>query len=132
MKLLPEGKAWFEYTREDVLAVLDNEKWKARKSLADVGVYQDVYPAYARILDDSGPLRCLRPNERPCRLPRTLELLTVEKSAEVGVHGMLVRYFHFRTREPWFYWPWTIKEKYSKQIAFTMKALEAEMPRRTR
>jgi hypothetical protein len=132
MKLLPEGKAWFEYTREDVLAVLDNEKWQARNNVADVGLYQDVFPNYARIIDDGGDKRCLRPKNVACRVPRTAELVNIETSAEVGVHGMLVRYYHFRTREPWFYWPWTVKEKYSKQIAFTMKALEAKMPRRTR
>jgi len=127
MGLLPVGKTWREYTRADVLAVLDNPKWKERGNVADVGVWQDVYPPYARILDDSGDLTCLRPKNVRCRIPRTHELVTVETSAEVGVHGMLVRYFHFRTREPWLYWPWTIRDSYSRAVEATIKALNDEM-----
>jgi hypothetical protein len=122
--LAPEGKNWRTYNKEDILAILDNPKWKDRGRVADVGIYQDVFPRYARILDDGGSLKCVGPMRLPCRLPTTEELLTTKGSAQVGVHGMITRQYHFRTREPWIYWPWTTKLNYTKAVLGTKAKLE--------
>jgi len=119
--LYPEDKKWRELNQEDILKILKNEKWINRKYMADVGIYQDVYPNYARIIDNGGALKCIRGHNMPCRIPLPEELLTVAGSAEVGIHGMLSRFYFFKTKEPWFYWPWTVRANYSKAIAKTMK-----------
>jgi hypothetical protein len=123
--LLPKGKSWATYNREEILAILDSPKWISRGYVADVGVYQDVFPRYARILDKDGELTCLGKRKEPCRVPKTAELVQVSTSAEVGIHGMLSRYYFFRTREPWVYWPWTVRQSYSTAIKATIKNLNS-------
>lgn len=123
LRLLPNDKKWREYNQEDILKVLKSDKWVSKGYLADVGIYQDVWPAYARIIDNAGTLKCIRGHNMPCRIPLAEELLTVSGSAEIGIHGMLSRVYFFKTKEPWVYWPWTIRETYSKAIKRTMEAI---------
>lgn len=120
---LPSKKDWRTYTREELLSVLNNPKWVSRGYVADVGVYQDIYPRYARILDEKGDMSCLGSRHERCRIPRVEELVEVSSSAEIGIHGMLNRYYHFRTREPWIYWPWTVRESYSKAVRYTLERM---------
>jgi hypothetical protein len=122
--LLPRGKGWATYTRDEILVVLNNPKWISRGYVADVGVYQDIYPRYARILDTDGNLLCLGQRRARCRVPKAEELVTLRTSAEVGIHGMLYRHYHFRTRTPWIYWPWTVRDSYSKAVKNTLKNLK--------
>lgn len=122
--LLPKGKTWREYNQQDLLTLLHDKRWISRGYKADIGLYQDVYPTYSRILDPKGDLQCLGKKRVPCRIPKPEELVTLEGSAAVGVHGMLARVYHFRTDKPWVFWPWRPRATYTRVVESTMKSME--------
>jgi hypothetical protein len=49
-------------------------------------------------------------------LPTIDELVSVPGGAAIGVHGMLVRRWHFNTTEPWWFWPWVPRARYNNAI----------------
>lgn len=126
LNLLPKDKHWREYNQEDIINVLKDPKWISRRYKADVGVYQDVYPTYARIIDKQGDLQCYQRYNTKCRLPTPEELVDLTGSTEVGIHGMLARVLFFKTKEPWTYWPWTIRTTYSRAVENTRKKICAK------
>jgi hypothetical protein len=128
LDLLPKDKdgnrkRWTQYTREDVLAVITNPTWVKRGYIADVGLVQDIFPKYARVLDSSGPLKCMGKLKAPCRIPTPEELVSVKGGAEIAVHGMLTRVEHFHTTSPWFFWSWVPRPRYSTNLAITIRRL---------
>lgn len=90
-KILPEKRPHLSYYKEEIMAILENPKWRRMKGLADLGPGQIVWgPKKKRSIykgDDPENLLTLRPGIR----------LVVEEMARRGKR--------YNTRHPWAHWP---------------------------
>jgi hypothetical protein len=125
LKIIEENKPFNQWTKEDIETVFDNPKWKrARGKIgADLGLGQQVWKRYARILDTQGNDKCGSKDLR-CRIPTLEEILSVENGPRVVATGMLTRKIWHRDVRAWTYWPGTIRNvRYDIKITALIYAL---------
>lgn len=110
LKLVPDDRKFNQWTAEDIRTLFDNPRWQRSRSKvgADLGLGQDVWRRYARILDPDGNLRCGR-RDLPCRVPTLDEVLSYESGARVVLTGMVYRRWMYGNRYPWEHWPGSIR-----------------------
>ena len=110
LKLVDPEKPFNQWTKNDVVTLLNHPKWrKSRATIgADLGLGQQVWERYARILDAGGNEFCGSKQLR-CRVPTLDEILSVENGPRVVATGMLTRSKWYRTIRPWQHWPGSIK-----------------------
>lgn len=111
--LIPADKKFNQWTKDDVVNLMNNPKWKKSRSIigADLGLGQQVWERYARILAPEGKDTCGGRNYK-CRVPTIDEILSVEVGPRVVVTGMLSRSRMYHTQRPWEFWPGRIKSPY--------------------
>lgn len=108
--LIDDEKPFNQWTKEDIATIFDNPKWKkARGKIgADLGLGQQVWKRYARILDPNGNDKC-GTKALKCRVPTLDEILSVENGPRVVATGMLTRNIWHRSKRPWEFWPGTVR-----------------------
>lgn len=108
--LIGAEKPFNQWSRDDLEQVLTSPKWKKSRAVigADLGLGQQVWQRYARVLDPRGDDKC-GSKELRCRVPTLDEILSVERGPNVVATGMLTRSRWHRTQQPWAYWPGTIR-----------------------
>lgn len=119
LRLVPDGRAWNKWRAEDVKALLEDPRWvKSRSRIgADIGMGQEVWQRYARIMDKDGNLRCGR-KDLACRVPTLDEVLDYESGARVVLTGMVGRRYMYRNTAPWEHWPGSVRSLgYSMKIS---------------
>lgn len=117
--LVPEDRAFNRWTAEDVRALLEHPRWKRSRDRigADIGMGQEVWQRYARILDPEGDLRCGK-RDLACRVPTLDEVMRYDSGAKVVITGMVHRRWMYRNTQPWEHWPGSIRNlSYSMKIA---------------
>lgn len=123
--LIDADKPFNQWTRDDIAEIFDNPKWKkARGKIgADLGLGQQVWKRFARILDPKGDDKC-GSKELRCRVPTLDEILSVENGPRVVATGMLTRKIWHRDARAWSYWPGTIRDlRYDMRITALVYSL---------
>lgn len=116
--LIDDEKPFNQWTKADIAEIFDHPKWKkARGKIgADLGLGQQVWKRYARILDPNGTDKC-GSKELKCRVPTLDEILSVENGPRVVATGMLTRKIWHRDVRAWTFWPGTIRNiRYDMRI----------------
>jgi hypothetical protein len=112
LKLVDEDKPFNQWSKEDIESVMSDPKWKRSRAKigADLGLGQQIWQRYARILDPKGGLYC--------RIPTLDEILSVETGPKVVATGMLTRKIQHRGDiRAWNYWPgWIRNIRYDMRI----------------
>jgi hypothetical protein len=117
--LIPEDRIFNRWTADDVRTLLESPRWqKSRAKIgADIGMGQEIWQRYARILDPQGELRCGK-QELACRIPTLSEVLSYKNGARVTITGMTYRRWMYRNTQPWENWPGSVRSlSYGMKIA---------------
>jgi hypothetical protein len=125
LRLISQNKPANQWSKEDIITVIDKPRWKRSRGRigADLGLGQQVWSAYARILDPQGDLVCGGKDLR-CRVPTIDEMLSVEDGPRILVTGMLTRRIWHRTNQPWLFWKGTARDpRYDMRISRLITAL---------
>lgn len=125
LKLIDPEKPFNQWTKEDVVSLMEHPKWKKGRGHigADLGLGQQIWERYARILDPKGTDRCGN-KALTCRVPTLNEILSVENGPRVIATGMLTRKMWHRDIRAWAYWPGTIRSlSYDMRITAIVSTL---------
>lgn len=108
--LVPDDRIFNRWSAEEVKALLENPKWKKSRSVigADLGLGQEVWQRYARILDPNGNKSCGK--GLACRVPTLDEILSYEHGPRVVATGMVYRRHLYREMQPWLHWPGNVRD----------------------
>jgi hypothetical protein len=130
--LVPEDRIFNRWSADDVKALLENPKWKKSRAKigADIGLGQEVWQRYARILDPNGDLRCGR-KDLACRVPTLDEVLSYKNGPRVVITGMVHRRWMYRNTQPWMHWPGSIRSlSYGMKIARLVQSMGGDVSER--
>lgn len=132
MGLIPEDRIFNRWTADDVRTLLESPQWKKSRAKigADIGMGQEIWQRYARILDPNGDLRCGK-RDLPCRVPTLSEVLNYRDGARVTITGMTYRRWMYRNTQPWEHWPGSVRSlSYGMKIARLARAMGGDVTER--
>jgi hypothetical protein len=130
--LVPADRIFNRWTADDVKAVMEDPKWKkARAHIgADLGLGQQVWERYARIIDPMGNKKC--GIGFYCRVPTLDEILSDRDGAKAVITGMVYRRFMYRSLEPWAFWPGNVRSlSYEMKIARIVQEMGGDIREQT-
>lgn len=133
LKLIPEDRIFNRWTAADVRTLLENPKWKKSRARigADIGLGQEIWQRYARILDPNGEKRC-GTRELACRVPTLDEVLQYDSGAKIVITGMTYRRWMYRNTQPWEHWPGSVRSlSYGMKIARLVQSMGGDVSERT-
>ena len=125
LNLIDPSKPFNGWTKDDIVNVINHPKWKKSRAKigADLGLGQQVWQRYARVLDPDGKHFCGSKDLR-CRVPSLDEILSVEDGPRVITTGMITRNKMFRSKRPWEFWPGARRSlSYDIKITSIIRAL---------
>jgi hypothetical protein len=131
--LIPEDRIFNRWSADDVKVLLESPKWKKSRAHigADLGLGQDVWQTYARIMDPHGKKRCGR-KDLPCRVPTLDEIMSYENGSRVVATGMVYRRWMYRNTQPWEHWPGSVRSwSYGMKIARIVQGMGGDVRERT-
>jgi hypothetical protein len=118
---------------KDVKILLESPKWKKSRAHigADLGLGQDVWQTYARVLDPEGDEKCGR-KDLACRVPTLDEILSYENGPRVVATGMVYRRYMYHSLQPWGFWPGSIRSlSYEMKIARIVQEMGGDIREKT-